>query len=72
MNKEDSSVTPFGIAKVFALFTMCADLVRSGASPDQFEPTAWYDRVIRIVGGILIFVVFAAGLILMILDRVHH
>jgi hypothetical protein len=51
-----------------ALFVTCFWLIRSGANPNQFEPRAWYDRTIRIVGGILILIVFGGGLILKIID----
>ena len=50
------------------LFGTCFWLIRSGANPNQFEPRAWYDRKIRIVGGILILIVLGGGLILKIID----
>jgi hypothetical protein len=54
-----------GPLRVWALFSLCFDFIRTGLHPDRAEPPAWYDRSIRIVGGFLIPVVFlGAGLIL--------
>jgi len=38
---------------ILALFVMPFHFVRSGLSPRRGEPKAWYDRVIRVVGGLL-------------------
>jgi len=57
-----------GAGNLGALIETCFWLVRSGANPNEFEPRAWYDRIIRIVGGILILIVLGGGLILKIID----
>jgi hypothetical protein len=38
---------------IFAIAVMPFHLIRSGASPRKGEPKASYDRVIRIVGGLM-------------------
>ena len=61
---------PISVTMVFVdsrgrarLFPMMLDLSRSGIRPFPFEPHAWYDRVIRVVGGVLILTGFTAALI---------
>ena len=51
-----------------ALIETCFWMVRSGVNPKEPEPRAWYDRTIRIVGGILLLIVFGGGAILKIID----
>jgi hypothetical protein len=58
-----------GAGNLVALFATCFWLVRSGVHPNEFEPRAWYDRTIRVVGGILILIVFGASFVLLILDK---
>ena len=58
-----------GPKRVVGLFALCFDIIRTGFHPDRLEPLAWYDRAIRIVGGILILAVFGTGLVLLILER---
>jgi hypothetical protein len=50
------------------LIVVCFWLIQSGTNPSGFEPRAWYDRTIRIVGGILLLIVFGCGIILTIID----
>jgi hypothetical protein len=38
-------------------------LVKTGFSPQQGDPTAWYDRTIRVIGGIVLFVFFLAMIV---------
>jgi hypothetical protein len=45
-------------------------LVKSGIRPGPGDPTAWYDRAIRIVGGGLILLVFGGGLIVVIIQKI--
>jgi hypothetical protein len=51
----------WGWAKIAVLFVVLFGVFRSGIWPKRGDPTAWYDRAIRIIGAILIFIVFAAG-----------
>jgi hypothetical protein len=49
---------------IIALVTMPFYLIRSGASPRRGEPKAWYDRVIRVTGGVLIGgIVYVGGFV---------
>jgi hypothetical protein len=43
-------------------------LIRSGLSPQGDDPTAWYDRVIRVVGGVLILLGLGLGAVLAWID----
>jgi len=47
---------------------MIYGLIRSGISPGRDDPKKWYDRAIRVVGGILIFLVLVFGAILAWMD----
>ena len=38
--------------------------------PKEFEPRAWYDRAIRVTGGILLLLVFGAGFVLLLMDKI--
>jgi hypothetical protein len=38
-------------------------LIRSGVFPTQADPKKWYDRAIRIVGGVLILLTWLIGMI---------
>jgi hypothetical protein len=50
--------SPLGLwIRVVPFFLLSLYLLRSGIQPNAAEPRKWYDRAIRIVGG----VVFAAG-----------
>ena len=49
----------------FLLFS----LIRSGISPKRGDPKAWYDRWIRVVGGILILAFLGGALVVMLIDR---
>jgi hypothetical protein len=41
----------------------------SGVSPSEFDPKGWYDREIRVVGGIIILVMLVAGFVLVLADH---
>lgn len=45
------------------------DLIRSGISPGRDDPKAWYDRAIRSVGGAIILLALAFGIVLLVLDK---
>jgi hypothetical protein len=61
-------ITPRGLLRIFSVLTLCWDFVRSSFLPARDEPHAWYDRIIRGVGGILIFSVLAGGLVGLIME----
>jgi len=44
------------------------DLIRSGIKPRRDEPKAWYDRLIRVAGGILYSVLASALVVKIIRD----
>jgi hypothetical protein len=70
--QSNHSIGPYSMYKIAALFIALFDIVKSGVSPTQFDPKTWYDRTIRVVGGILLFVFFVAGLALVIADQFKH
>lgn len=52
--------SPFATPEQQRFQTLCAfpvqllDIIRSGFSPRRGDPTAWYDRAIRAVGGVIL------------------
>lgn len=66
---------PFAVLNVFAWLRIIAALlamgylVRSGLRPRSGDPKAWYDRAIRVVGGIMIAVGLVYILLLDLLDE---
>jgi hypothetical protein len=70
---ETDPVSPFasmeyraGAHRVLGLLALF-DLVRSGIRPGPGDPRAWYDRVIRTVGGSLILACLLGGAVVMAL-----
>ena len=61
-------ITPRGLLRISSMFVLCWDFVRSSLWPGRDDPHAWYDRVIRGVGGILIFLVLAGGLVGLVME----
>jgi hypothetical protein len=61
-------ITPHGTLKIISIFGLCWDFVRSSLWPGRDDPHAWYDRVIRGVGGILIISILAGGLVGLIME----
>jgi len=59
-----------GPRSAVSLFAICFDLIRTAFHPDRTESLSWYDRTIRILGGVLILAAFAVGLILLVLEAV--
>jgi hypothetical protein len=53
-------------------FVALFGIIRSGASPTEFDSKAWYDRTIRVVGGLIILIVLAAGFALLIAEHFKH
>jgi hypothetical protein len=43
-------------------------LIMSGMNPGPGDPKAWYDRAIRVVGGILILLVLGGALVVTIME----
>ncbi|HWH57309.1 MAG TPA: hypothetical protein VN682_06745 [Terriglobales bacterium] len=43
----------------------CVSLIRSGLRPDIFDPPKWYDRTLRVIGGVILGF-FCIGIIFMI------
>ena len=49
------SETPFGLwIRVVSSFFISPYLMRSGIWPNPDEPRKWYDRTIRIAGGVIL------------------
>src|ERR1700720_652260 len=61
-----SSVFPFATLEERRLQNLAlapvglVELIRRGLSPRRGDPTAWYDRAIRLVGGIILLLCFLA------------
>lgn len=51
------------------LLFMPFDLIRSGIKPRKGEPKAWYDRVIRVAGGLLYGALAVGMLVKIFLDH---
>jgi len=45
---------------------MCIYLIRSGMRPRHDDPRTWYDRWIRVIGGVMILAFLILGLYLII------
>ena len=61
-----SSIFPLEEQKLQNLYRapfISFDLIRSGLSPGRGDPTAWYDRAIRMVGGIILLLFFIAMIV---------
>jgi hypothetical protein len=56
------------VLSIMALF----GIIKSGVSPTQFDSKAWYDRVIRAVGGLIILLMLLAGFALLLSDHFKH
>jgi hypothetical protein len=44
-------------------------IIRSGIHPESGDPTAWYDRTIRVIGPIMMLAVFLLGLVFLIAEK---
>jgi hypothetical protein len=53
------------VTSIVALF----GTIKSGISPTQFDSKVWYDRAIRVVGGLIILLVLLAGFALLLSDH---
>jgi hypothetical protein len=51
----------FGILSVFSL-------IRSGIRPQQTDPTAWYDRILRVLGGLIVLSLMGVVVVILIRD----
>ncbi len=58
-------MVPSAVARAFALLP---SLIKSGIQPSVVEPLAWYDRVIRVIGGVLILAVLAIGVVALAIE----
>jgi len=65
-------ISAYSIYKAVALFNALFGIVKSGVSPTEFDSKEWYDRTIRIVGGVVLFVTLVAGLALICADQFKH
>jgi hypothetical protein len=68
-NESNHPISPYSIYKAVALLF---GIVKTGVSPTEFDSKTWYDWTIRIVGGVILFVTFVAGLALFLADRLKH
>ena len=51
------------VAKLVFMAFMAFFFLRSGLRPGKGEPKAWYDRWIRGVGGVLLFLLAVGGIL---------
>ncbi|HET7108902.1 MAG TPA: hypothetical protein VFI38_18965 [Candidatus Acidoferrum sp.] len=68
-DQSDHPVSPHSIYKVVTSFAALFGLIKSGVSPSEFDPKAWYDRAIRVVGGLIILAMLIAGIVLTLADH---
>jgi len=68
-DQSDHPVSPYSIYKVVTSFAALFGLIKSGVSPSEFDPKAWYDRAIRVVGGLIILAMLIAGIVLTLADH---
>ena len=68
-HETNHPISPYSVYKAVGLFKALFEIVKSGVSPTQFDSNKWYDRTIRVVGGVIIFLTFVAGLVLLIADQ---
>ena len=71
-HETNHPISPYSIYKAVALFNALFGIVKSGVSPTEFDSKKWYDRTIRIVGGVVLFITFVAGLVLVLADQFKH
>ena len=71
-HETNHPISPYSIYKAVALFNALFGIVKSGVSPTEFDSKTWYDRTIRIVGGVVLFAFVVAGLALMFADQFKH
>jgi hypothetical protein len=72
MNQSDHSnhrVSAYSVYKALTTFAALFGIIKSGVSPTEFDPKAWYDRAIRVVGGLIILLVLVAGIVLVFIDH---
>lgn len=72
MKHSDQSshpVSAYSVYKAVTSFVALFGLIKSGVSPTEFDPKAWYDRAIRVVGGLIILLVLVTGFALVLLDH---
>jgi hypothetical protein len=55
-------ISRWGWAKLAVLGLVLVATLKSGIWPKEGDSKTWYDRAIRIVGSILLFLVFAVGI----------
>lgn len=68
-DQSDHPVSPYSIYKIVTSFAALFGLIKSGVSPTEFDPKAWYDRAIRVVGGLIILALLIAGIVLTLADH---
>jgi hypothetical protein len=67
-NTFSSTWNPYGqFTKLPAAFYLFWRLIRDGLSSKS--NAAWYDRLIWVVGGFMMLLVFGGGLVLLIIDK---
>jgi hypothetical protein len=68
-DQSDHPVSPYSIYRIVTSFAALFGIIKSGVSPSALDPKAWYDRAIRVVGGLIILAGLIAGFVLVLADR---
>jgi hypothetical protein len=75
MKQPDQSnhpVSAYSVAKAVSFVLALFGIIKSGVSPTEFDSKTWYDRAIRVVGGIIILLLFGAGFALLVAEQFRH
>jgi hypothetical protein len=75
MKQPDQSNHPlsaYSVAKVASLVLALFGIIKSGVSPTEVDSKTWYDRAIRVVGGIIILLLFGTGFALLVAEQFRH
>ena len=68
-DQSNHPASAYSVYKAVTSFVALFGLIKSGVSPTEFDPKAWYDRAIRVVGGLVILLVLVAGFVLVLSDH---
>jgi hypothetical protein len=69
---SDQFLAAIGWVRIAAFVAGMAGVAWSGLRPGAGFSSKWYDRIIRGVGGIILFAFLTAGLIMSIYDKTHR
>jgi hypothetical protein len=71
-DQSDHPVSAHSLLRFVFSIKELLGIIKSGVSPTQFDSKAWYDRVIRAVGGFIILLMLLAGVALLLSEHFKH